>query len=129
MKPRQLFLADGVLTTVLGLAFFILPGLVLNVLGVPPRDPARQLLTSFIGAALLGIGVFQLLARGEAETRAGLAFMRAMLVFDIAGLVVGVIGATSGTINFMGWVIAVLFLIVGAPHAYWGFIRPVGRAQ
>jgi hypothetical protein len=129
VKPRHLFLTDGTLTTLLGLAFFILPGLVLNILGVPPRDPARQLLTSFIGAALLGIGVFQLLARDEAETRAGLAFMRAMVVFDIAGLVVGVIGATSGTINFMGWVIALLFVIVGVPHAYWGFVRPVGRSQ
>ena len=129
MRPKHLFLADGTLSTLLGLGFFILPGLVLSVLGLPPRDQARQLLTSFIGAALLGIGVFQLLARDEAETRAGLAFMRAMLVFDIAGIVLGVIGVTSGTINFMGWVIALLFVIVGVPHAFWGFVRPVGRTR
>ena len=129
MKPRHLFIADGTVTTLLGLAFFIVPGLILTILGVPPRDQSRQLLTSFIGAALLGIGVFQLLARGEAETRSGLAFMRAMLVFDLAGILLGVIGATSGAINFMGWVIALLFVIVGVPHAYWGFVRPVGVAR
>ena len=127
MKPKHLFIADGAVATVLGLAFFILPGLVLTILGVPPRDSARQLLTAFAGAALLGIGVFQLLARDEAESRAGLSFMRAMLVFDIAGIIVAVIGVTSGTINLMGWVVALLFVLVGVPHAYWGFVRPVSR--
>ena len=127
MKPRHLFIADGAVTTILGLAFLILPGLVLTILGIPPRDQSRQLLCSFIGAALLGIGVFQLLARDEAGSRAGLAFMRAMLVFDLAGIVLGVIGASGGTVNSMGWVIAALFLAVGVPHAYWGFVRPVGR--
>jgi hypothetical protein len=129
LKPRHLFLADGAVSTVLGLAFLILPGLVLTVIGVPPRDQARQLLTSFVGAALLGIGAFQLLAREQAGSVAGLAFMRAMLVFDVAGIVLGVIGSTSGTLNFMGWVIALLFLIVGVPHAYWGFVRPVGGTR
>ena len=127
MKPKQLFIADGALSTVLGLAFLILPGLVLTVIGIPPRDQARQLLTSFAGAALLGIGVFQLLARDEADSRAGLAFMRAMLAFDLAGIVLAVIGVTGGTLNFMGWVIALLFVIVGVPHAYWGFVRPISR--
>ena len=127
MKPKHLFIADGTLSALLGLAFLILPGLVLTVIGIPPRDQARQLLTSFAGAALLGIGIFQLLGRDEAESRAGLAFMRAMLVFDIAGIGLAVIGVTGGTLNFMGWVIVLLFLVVGVPHAYWGFLRPVGR--
>jgi len=129
VKPKHLFLADGAVSTVLGLAFLILPGLVLAVIGVPPRDQARQLLTSFAGAALLGIGAFQLLAREQADSAAGLAFMRAMLLFDVAGIVLGVIGATSGTLNFMGWVIALLFVVIGVPHAYWGFVRPVGRTR
>jgi len=125
VKPRHLFIADGAVSTLLGLAFLILPGLVLTIVGVPPRDQARQLLASFVGAALLGIGAFQLLARDEADSRAGLAFMRAMLVFDLGGIVLGVIGSTSGTLNFMGWVIALLFVVVGVPHAYWGFVKPV----
>ena len=125
MKPRHLFIADGAVSTLLGLAFLILPGLVLTIVGIPPRDQARQLLASFVGAALLGIGAFQLLARDEAESRAALAFMRAMLVFDLAGIVLGVIGAMGGTLNFMGWVIALLFVVVGVPHAYWGFVKPV----
>jgi hypothetical protein len=129
LKPKHLFLADGAVATVLGLAFFILPGLVLAVIGVPPRDQARQLLTSFVGAALLGIGVFQVLAREQADSLAGRAFMRAMLVFDVLGIILGVIGSTSGTLNFMGWVIVLLFVIVGVPHAYWGFVRPVGGTR
>lgn len=111
----------------LGIVFFVLPGLVLTVLGVPPRDEARQLFVSFLGGALIGIGAFQLLAREHAESPAGLAFMRAMLAFDIVGIIVAVIGSTSGTLNFLGWVVALLFLVVGVPHAYWGFVRPVGR--
>ena len=127
MKPRHLFLADGAVSLLLGIVFFVLPGLVLAVIGVPARDAARQLLTSFFGGALIGIGGFQLLARNDADTRAGLAFMRAMLAFDLVGVIVAVIGVTGGTLNFMGWVVALLFVIVGVPHAYWGFVRPVGR--
>jgi hypothetical protein len=49
------------------------------------------------------------------------------LAFDLVGIIVAVIGSTSGTLNFLGWVVALLFLVVGVPHAYWGFVRPVGR--
>lgn len=107
----------------------ILPGLVLTVLGVPPRDQARQLLTSFLGAALIGNGAFQLLMRNDADGLAGRTFMRASLAFDLVGMVLGVIGSVGGTLNFMGWVVALLFVIVGVPHAYWGFARPVVRGQ
>src|SRR5216683_1732056 len=52
MKPKPLFIADGSVTVVLGVIFVVLPGLALSILGIPPRDQARQLLIAFLGAAL-----------------------------------------------------------------------------
>ncbi len=43
MKPKNLFVADGVIATVLGAAFVLLPGLSLSMLGVSPRNQATQL--------------------------------------------------------------------------------------
>ena len=127
MKPKHLFLADGSVTLVLGVVFVVLPGLALSILGIPPRDQARQLLTAFLGASLIANGGFQLLVRNQAGGPTGLAFMRANLAFDALGAALSFIGLVSGIFNLVGWLFVVGFVVVGVPHAYWGFIRPTGR--
>ena len=127
MKPKHLFLADGSVTVVLGVIFVVLPGLALAVLGIPPRDQARQLLIAFLGASLIANGGFQLLVRNHADGPAGLAFMRANLVFDVLGAVLSFIGLVTGIFNVVGWLLVVAFVLIGVPHGYWGFIRPTGR--
>src|SRR6266581_4816806 len=124
MKAKHLFIADGSVTVVLGVIFVVLPGLALTVLGIPPRDQARQLLIAFLGAALIANGGFQLLVRNHADGPAGLAFMRANLVFDVLGAVLSFIGLVAGILNVVGWLFVVAFVVIGVPHAYWGFIRP-----
>jgi len=127
MKPKHLFLADGAVAVLLGAVFVVLPGLALSVLGMASHDQARQLLVAFLGASLIANGGFQLLARDHADSPAGLAFMRANFGFDVLGIVLALIGVMSGIFNVVGWLFALVFLAVGAPHGYWGFIRPVGR--
>ncbi len=127
MKPKHLFIADGSVTVVLGVIFLVLPGLALSILGIPPRDQARQLLIAFLGAALIANGGFQLLVRNQADSPAGLAFMRANFVFDVLGAVLSFIGLVSGIFNLVAWVFVVAFVVIGVPHGYWGFIRPAGR--
>ena len=127
MTPKRLFLADGALTVLLGIVFVVLPGLALSVLGIPPRDQARQLLVAFLGASLLANGGFQLLMRNEAGGPAGIAFMRASFAFDVVGAALSFIGLVAGIFNVVGWIFVVVFVVVGVPHGYWGFIRPPGR--
>jgi hypothetical protein len=126
VKPKQLFIADGIVGVVIGVGLVVLPGLALSTLGIPPRDQARQLLVSFLGASLLANGGFQVLARDLAEGPAGLAFMRANLVFDLVGILLSLIGIFTGIVNFVGWGLVVLFAVIGAAHLWWGFLRPVG---
>ena len=127
MKPKQLFLVDGTLTVLLGIVFVVLPGLALSALGIPPRDQARQLLVAFLGASLLANGGFQLLMRNEAGGPSGIAFMRASLAFDAVGAALSFIGLVAGIFNVVGWIFVVLFVVIGVPHGYWGFIRPPAR--
>lgn len=127
MKPKHLFIADGAGSALLGLVFVVLPGLVLSVLGIPPHDQARQLLTSLLGAALIPIGGFQLLMRNDAASSAGVAFMRASLAFDVIGAALSFIGLISGTFNAIGWLLVLVFVVLAVPHAVWGFIRRVDR--
>lgn len=127
MKPRHLFIADGAASVVLGAVFVALPGFALSILGIPPHDQARQLLLSFLGASLLANGGFQLLMRDDADSQAGLAFIRASLLFDAAGAALSFIGLVAGIFNVVGWLFVVAFVVLGVLHAYWGFMRPVGR--
>lgn len=126
MKPKHLFIADGSVTVVLGVIFMVLPGLALSILGIPPRDQARQLLIAFLGAALIANGAFQLLVRNQAAGPAGLAFMRANLVLDVLGAALSFIGLVAGIFNVRA-LFVVAFVVIGVPHGYWGFIRPTGR--
>lgn len=128
MKPRHLFIADGAASVILGAVFVVLPGLALSILGIPPRDGARQLLLAFLGASLLTIGGFQLLMRNDADSRAGLAFIRASLALDVIGAALGFIGLVVGVFNVVGWLFVLAFVVLGVLHAYWGFMRPVGRS-
>jgi len=125
MKPKPLFIADGSVTVVLGVIFVVLTGLALSILGIPPRDQARQLLIAFLGAALIANGGFQLLVRNDAGARR--AFMRANFVFDVLGAVLSFIGLVAGIFNVVGWVFVVALVVIGVPHGYWGFIRPARR--
>lgn len=127
MKPKHLFLVDGAVTVALGAAFVVLPGLALSILGIPPRDQARQLLIAFLGASLLANGGFQLLVRNQADSPTGIAFMRANLAFDVLGAALSFIGLVAGIFNAVGWLFVVAFVVVGVPHGYWGFIRPRSR--
>ena len=129
MKPKHLFITDGSISVVFGAIFVVLPGLALSILGIPPRDQARQLLIAFLGASLIANGGFQLLVRNHADGPAGLAFMRANLVFDILGAVLSFIGLVAGIFNVVGWLFVVAFVVVGVPHGYWGFIRPARPGQ
>ena len=129
MKPKHLFIADGSVTVLLGAILVVLPGLALSILGIPPRDQARQLLMAFLGASLIANGGFQLLMRNQADGPAGLAFMRANLVFDVLGAALSFIGLVTGIFNVVGWLFVVAFVVIGVPHGYWGFIRPRRRAQ
>jgi len=126
VKPKQLFIADGILGLVLGIGFVILPGLALSMLGIQPRDQERQLVVSFLGASLIANGGFQVLARDLADGPAGLAFMRANLVFDLVGILLSLIGIFTGIINGLGWGLVLLFAALAAAHLWWGFLRPVG---
>ena len=50
------------------------------------------------------------------------------LVFDVLGAVLSFIGLVAGIFNVVGWLFVVAFVVIGVPHAYWGFIRPAGRS-
>ena len=127
MKPKHLFIADGAGSVLLGIVFVVLPGLALSVLGIPPRDSARQLLTALLGASLITIGGFQLLMRNDADSRAGVAFMRASLAFDVIGATLAFIGLVAGIFNVVGWLVVLIFVVLAVLHLVWGFIRPVRR--
>ena len=129
MKPKHLFIADGAGSVLLGIVFVVLPGLALSVLGIAPHDQARQLLTALLGASLITIGGFELLMRNDAESAAGIAFMRASIAFDVIGAVLSFVGLVAGIFNVFGWLFVLVFVVLAALHVFWGLMRPAGRRR
>ena len=121
IRPRHLFLVDGVLATLGGLGYLLGPDLNLALLGVH-ADPARALLLRLFGAAFLGNGVTLLLTARLAETPAGIANLRGVLAWDVAGVAVLASGAATGVLGPVAWVLAAAFVPFLALRVYFGFI-------
>lgn len=121
IRPRHVFWVDGVLATLGGLGYLLGPDLNLALLGVH-TDPARALLLRLFGASFLGNGVTLLLSARLAETPAGIANLRGVLVWDVAGVAVLAYGAATGVLGPAAWVLAAAFLPFLALRVHFGFL-------
>jgi len=114
---RKLFITDAVIALLFGLGLVAVPGALLALYGAGD-SPTAEFVARILGAAVLGHGAIQWLARDVAETPAGWAITRGNLVFDVVAAASAAMAVLSGVVNVLGWGIVALFVALFVVRAY-----------
>ena len=123
MKLRTLFLFNTVVALLFSLGFLILPGIVLRLFGFT-NDPGTRLLGRFIGVELLVGGLITFFAKDSRDTKSLEAITTANLVASLVGFVASLAGVVSGTMNLLGLLIVVTYLLLTLWFGYFQLVGP-----
>ena len=119
MKREMFFAITGIVGTLFGLAFLLVPEMSLRMYGVP-TEPHNLMQARYFGSALLGIGRVSFLARNTQEPVAIRALLTAALVSNIAGCVISV-SAAGRLQNNMAWLSVAIYGAFAIAGAYYLF--------
>jgi hypothetical protein len=121
MTIKTFFTIIAVLALVHGVGFVLVPEQVAASYGMA-TSASTVLMARLFGAALLGLGLIFWSARdGSLESVRGVFI--AIIIGNTVGLIVIVMGTTSGTLNSMGWVAALIYLFGAAGSGYFMMTR------
>jgi hypothetical protein len=121
MTIKTFFTIIAVLALVHGVGFVLVPEQVAASYGMA-TSASTVLMARLFGAALLGLGLIFWSARdGSLESVRGVFI--AIIIGNTVGLIVVVMGTTSGTLNSMGWVAALIYLFGAAGSGYFVMTR------
>jgi hypothetical protein len=121
MTIKTFFTIIAVLALVHGVGFVLVPEQVAASYGMA-TSASTVLMARLFGAALLGLGLIFWSARdGSLESVRGVFI--AIIIGNTVGLIVVVMGTTSGTLNSMGWVAALIYLFGAAGSGYFMLTR------
>lgn len=123
MTYRILFVLNAIVAALFGLAFLIVPSLVIKQFGVDDYASTR-LVAQFFGTAMLALGLAVWFAKDIAEEAVQRGIGIALLIGSAAGLIVTILGTVSGTLRAFAWLAMVLYVLFGLGYAYLIFLRP-----
>jgi hypothetical protein len=135
MNVRNFLAVAAVVAFVFGLGFVVVPGPLMGLYGVS-LDAVGTVIGQLFGAALIGFGALNWLARGlhNHDAEALRPILMANLVSDALGFVLALFAQISGRagVNALGWSTVVIYLLLALGFAYFLFMpqgRPVASAR
>jgi hypothetical protein len=108
MALGTFLLIKAIISVVFGVAFAAIPGVTGSIYGYD-TDPIGLLMSRFLGAALIGIGLICFLFRGVTDTSALRAITLALFIGDTIGFVVSLSGQSGATARPLAWVNVVIW--------------------
>jgi hypothetical protein len=119
MKLKGLLIAHAIIALVAGIVALLIPDQFISWLG-PKADAAGLLVVQYGGVWLIGIGLLAWFVRDvdETEARSGITF--AFFTMSLIALIVAVLAqiATTPVFNGLGWVIAIIQLLLVLGYGY-----------
>ncbi len=135
MNVRNFLAVAAVVAFVFGLAFIVIPGPLMALYGVS-LDAVGTVIGQLFGAALVGFGVLNWMARGvpNADAAALRPVLMANLAGDGIGFVLSLFNQLTGRagVNALGWSTVLIYLLLALGFAYFLFMpqaRPVASAR
>lgn len=122
MKLSSFLVVKAVISLAFGIVFALMPAAAVSLYGTT-LGPAGILMTRFLGACLIGIGLICWLDR-NADPKALEGVTLALCIGDTVGFIVALLGQLSGSMNTLGWVNVVIWLLLALGLGYFRFLKP-----
>ena len=122
MKLSNFLVVKAVISLAFGITFALVPATVMPLYGAT-LDPIGTLMTRFLGACLIGIGLICWLDR-SADPQALRGITLALCVGDTVGFIAALLGQLSGVMNALGWVNVAIWLFLAVGLGYFRFLKP-----
>ena len=122
MKLSNFLVVKAVISLVFGIVFALVPAVAMSLYGVT-LDAGGIMMTRFLGACLIGIGLICWLDR-EADPKALQGITLALCIGDTVGFLVALVSQLSGLANALGWVNVVIWLLLALGLGYFRFLKP-----
>jgi hypothetical protein len=120
MTLGTFLLIKAIISIVFGAAFALVPGAVASVYGYD-MEPVGTLMSRYLGAALIGIGLICFLFRGVADAGALQAVTLALFIGDAIGAVVALWGQFGPTARPLGWLNVAIWALLALGLGYFRF--------
>ena len=125
MKLRYVFMANAVISLVLGCTLLVASPLLVTFLGFKPElTQGGMAIARLFGAAILGYGLLTLLVRNASDSEARRAIVLSLFVTHALGFIVALPAQLSGMLNPLGWLIVAIYLLLALGYGYFQFVRP-----
>lgn len=121
MKISSFFIVKAVICFIFGLGSLFIPTIMWPIYGVS-LDPNGLLMTRFLAALLIGIGLILWIFRNEEpEKLKGITL--SLFIADTIGFIVALVGQLSGVMNSWGWIVVAIWLFLAAGLGYFRFMK------
>lgn len=119
MKLSSFLLLKAVISLIFGISFLIYPTVAMSIYGVA-LDEIGILMVRFFGGGLIGIGLICLYQRNTSfETLQSI--LLALFVADAIGFFVALQAQVTGLMNYAGWSVVAVWLLLALGLFYFRF--------
>jgi len=121
MKISNFLMVKSIISLSFGIGFAVIPAALWSIYGVT-LDPTGILMTRFMAACLIGIGLICWITRNaDWDTLKGITL--SLCIADTIGFIVALSGQLSGIMNTLGWIIVAIWLLLALGLGYFRFIK------
>jgi hypothetical protein len=122
MKLSSFLVVKAIISLAFGIGFVAIPVAVWSIYGVT-LDPVGILMTRFLAACLIGIGLICWFSRNaDSNTLKGITL--SLFIADTIGFIVALSGQLSGNMNTLGWIVVAIWLLLALGLGYFRFLKP-----
>lgn len=108
MTLGTFLLIKAIISVVFGAAFAAIPSATASIYGYT-TDPVGLLMSRYLGAALIGIGLLCYLSRALKDTGAFKAVTLALFIGDAIGFIIALSGQFGAAAQPLGWINVVIW--------------------
>src|SRR5512140_235840 len=117
MKFQTMMVIKAVVCLVLGVPIVLAPTLIYSIFGVS-LDAGGSFAAREYGASMIGILLITWFGRYVTEGPIRWAIALGLCVYDAIGFVVTAIATLMGVLNILGWLVALLYLLLAIGFGY-----------
>ena len=121
MKLKTLLIIKAVVCLCLGIPILLVPNFIYSIFGATLAAGGVFAAREY-GASMMGNLMLTWFARNSQESDARWAIVLALFIYDAIGFIVALIAVLAGSVNALGWLIVVLYLLLAVGFGY--FLLP-----